>query len=358
MKLSINFYHYQLPFRAAFTLTGVAQTHRKGVIVTIGDEPGNCGVGEIAPLPGLHRESLEDIYRHLGALEGLSLSVNDPEVQTWQQWSDIIIDKIGWYSATVRFGIESAVVDWFAKKNGQQAAAIFNENYRELISINGLINLMDADWEVALERLISEGYRAIKVKVGRSDVTKEAEQVKHIINQLPDDVLLRLDVNRHWTLEDAYRFTKFIDADKIEYVEEPLQDLHKLSEFYRRCGLPLAMDEALQVVPLAQIAEIPGIKALILKPSVLGGLRKTLTWAAFAEAIGCYSVLSSSVESGVGLAMLAHLAAAIEDKDIPAGLDTYRLLADDVLTPPFSTCQGKCHLTKNIQPDYFKLTRL
>ena len=250
------------------------------------------------------------------------------------------------------------MVGWLAKRADQPPAALLNRHFRDTVTVNGLINLTAANWEAQLEKLLSEGYRTIKIKVGRSAVTTEAAQINHIAKRLPENVLLRLDANRHWTLEAACRFAKLIDAEKIEYVEEPLQNFRELAEFYRCCGLPLALDETLQLATQKEIAAIAGIKALILKPSVLGGLRKAIAWAAFAEKIGCYPVISSSVESGVGLAMQAHLAAALGKVDVPAGLDTNRLFAEDVLKPPFSTQQGRHYLVKKIQPDYGKLTRL
>ena len=358
LKLNIQFYHYRLPFCEPLTMTGVLQTHREGIIVTIGDDPENCGVGEIAPLPGLHRESLDEIRLHLSVLKNPHVAVEANRFQNWQQWADFIIGQVGLAATSVHFGIESAVLDWCAKRADRPIAAMLNENYRDTVAVNGLIHLTATDWEAQLEKLVAEGYRAIKIKVGRLAITTEAAQINRIAQRLPAHVLLRLDANRRWTLEEACRFAKLIDPERIEYIEEPLQDFRELAEFYRCCGLPLALDETLQLATQKEIAAIPGIKALILKASVLGGLRKAISWAAFAEKMGCYPVISSSVESGVGLAIQAHLAAALGEADIPAGLDTNRLFTADVLIPPFSTNRGTHHLVQKIQPDYQKLTRL
>jgi O-succinylbenzoate synthase len=73
---------------------------------------------------------------------------------------------------------------------------------------------------------------------------------------------------------------------------------------------------------------------VVLKPTLLGGISNTLRMAERALGLGMTSVISSAYESGVGTAALVALAAGIGEHPVPAGLDTYRALADDVLDAP------------------------
>ena len=74
------------------------------------------------------------------------------------------------------------------------------------------------------------------------------------------------------------------------------------------------------------------MRAVVLKPTLLGGLYRTLRFAEEAKALGIKAVISSSYESGVGTGALVALAAAVGDE--PVGLDTYRRLAEDVIEVP------------------------
>ncbi len=76
--------------------------------------------------------------------------------------------------------------------------------------------------------------------------------------------------------------------------------------------------------------------AFVLKPTLLGGISRTLRMAERALRLGVTPVVSSAYESGVGTAALVALAAGIGDRPVPAGLDTYRAMAEDVLETPLN----------------------
>jgi O-succinylbenzoate synthase len=76
--------------------------------------------------------------------------------------------------------------------------------------------------------------------------------------------------------------------------------------------------------------------AFVLKPTLLGGISRTLRAAGRAHRLGVTPVISSAYESGVGTAALVALAAGIGDRPVAAGLDTYRMMAEDVLETPLN----------------------
>ena len=142
-------------------------------------------------------------------------------------------------------------------------------------------------------------------------------------------VALRLDANRAWSDADARAFAAAVG--EVAYVEEPLADPAGGAALSRDTGLPIALDESIQDGASVEA----WAAAAILKPTLVGGLVATLRIAASARALGVPVVLSAAFESGVGLRGVAALAAATGAE--PAGLDTYRWLAADVLPPlPFS----------------------
>ena len=147
------------------------------------------------------------------------------------------------------------------------------------------------------------------------------------------DVGLRLDANRAWTFEQATAFAQGVSGCDLEYIEEPLADAAQMPKLVAACNLPVALDESLVGLPIRELREHTYARAVVLKPTLLGGLAHTLEMAQHAHALGMKPVISSSFESGVGMLALAALASATGRGRVPAGLDTYRMLAADVLQP-------------------------
>jgi o-succinylbenzoate synthase len=93
----------------------------------------------------------------------------------------------------------------------------------------------------------------------------------------------------------------------------------------------VALDESMVGVEPEELEEHRYARAVVLKPTMIGGISRTLRVAEQALRLGMTPVVSSAYESGVGTAALVALAAGIGDHAIPVGLDTYRRLAGDVL---------------------------
>jgi O-succinylbenzoate synthase len=123
-------------------------------------------------------------------------------------------------------------------------------------------------------------------------------------------------------------------APRFEYLEEPLADPALLPQLVREFGAPVALDESLVGLDPEVLEEHRYARAVVLKPTLLGGISNTLRMAEWALRLGITPVVSSAYESGVGTAALIALAAGIAERPVPAGLDTYRALADDVLDTP------------------------
>jgi L-alanine-DL-glutamate epimerase-like enolase superfamily enzyme len=177
----------------------------------------------------------------------------------------------------------------------------------------------------------AEGYRAIKLKAGRLDPESDAEIARDVRARVGSAVELRVDANRAWTLDQAAAFADRSRAARLAYVEEPVQAafLDELPALWLDAGLPIALDESL-AEPGAEERVRGWVKAVVLKPTVLGGVAATLRLAARARAVGARPVLSAAFESGVGQRGVAALAAATGAE--PAGLDPYRRLVEDVFS--------------------------
>jgi len=95
----------------------------------------------------------------------------------------------------------------------------------------------------------------------------------------------------------------------------------------------VALDESLADMEPEALEDHRYARAVVLKPTLLGGITRTLRFARLASRLGVRPVISSAYETGVGTLALVALAAGVGDEEVPAGLDTYRRLAGDVIRP-------------------------
>jgi len=360
---------YALQLTAPIDLGGTTITERRGLSVSAtvervdavanGLENTATGRGDIAPLPSFNSESLADVSTiwpsMRDALSGNRVELTSPDVfadELSRLWSGISLsdrsdgaEEGGRNSnasrsqapsararipASVRFGVEQAVVFAIARAEAVLPTALLTKTPRTHVSLNAL--LMGTPPEMLREARRFQDVSAVKVKVGRHDIDAEAACVRALAEEWGQRVQIRLDANRAWSYDDALRFADGIEGVSIEYLEEPLADPSRLAEWTRQTGVPIALDETTREVSLKDLTDHTYVSAVVVKPSLIG-FSETLHLAKTLRASDVDVVISSAYESGVGLAGLAVLAASTGDRDIAAGLDTYRRLTSDVAEP-------------------------
>jgi O-succinylbenzoate synthase len=234
---------------------------------------------------------------------------------------------------SVRFGLELALWDLYAASRGRPLAELVTPNPRTTVPVSALISGPPDEALQGARRVRSAGYEAVKLKLGARAVEEDAELVHAVKGVLGDAVALRLDANRAWSLEESERFARGTAGLRFEYVEEPLADPAQLPSLVGTSGLPVALDESLAEIEPEALEAHPYARAVVLKPTLLGGLSRTLRFAKRASDLGMKPIISSAYETGIGTAALVALAAGVGEEEVPAGLDTYRRLAGDVLRP-------------------------
>lgn len=329
MKLAgFDIYRYTLPFTEPVTLKGVQLHSREGILIELTDENSVSELGETSPLPGFSRESLEDaeyqLHELASSLVGSSLPADShlPEIPLTRE-----------LAPSVRFGFELAVYNIYAASQGKALLGVLSDGAGESVALNGL--LIGSGEQVLDEarRMREAGYEAVKLKVGARDVREDVDLVGAVADVLGDDVALRLDANRAWSFEEAVDFLRGTSDLRYEYIEEPLAEPAGLSRLVDEYGARVALDESLVGMKPEDLLEHRYARAVVLKPTLLGGISRALRLGRVAGRIGAAPVISSAYETGVGTSALISLAAVIGGGRIPAGLDTYRRLAADVYEP-------------------------
>jgi O-succinylbenzoate synthase len=192
----------------------------------------------------------------------------------------------------------------------------------------------------AHEIAAASGCRTAKVKVAEPGQPEAADlaRVEAVRDALGPGGRIRVDANGAWTVDQAARMLRAMTSSGLEYAEQPCASLAELAELRRRVDVPLAADESIRRAsdPLA-VRAAGAADIVVLKAAPLGGVAQALRIAA---ECGLPVVVSSAVESSVGLAAGVALAAALPDLPYACGLATMSLLAGDVTAEPLAAVAG------------------
>ena len=348
---------FDLPLAQPLHVGGRTLERRLGLLVVAEDGEGHAGIGEAAPLPGLHRESLDEAEEQLLAVAGRLERARIPE--GCPRLDDAFETWLGGLSLhpSVRTGIEGAVLTLLADRAGTDPPHLLAPTPAAQVRVNGLL---DGDPPEILEgavRLAAAGYTALKIKVGRRDALDEAHLVTSVRTLVKPSVALRLDANRAWELAVARDFAGITAPAGIEYLEEPLHDPGDLADFAAHSPVPVALDETLLEFSPRSPPPLRGVAALILKTSVLGGYERAMAWARLARRERRAAVASATFPSAVGMALDAALAAAI-GHETAHGLGTSAAFAEDLGRAPLAV-EGGCIDVRKLpfRPSEFKLER-
>ncbi|MEJ8281255.1 o-succinylbenzoate synthase [Pseudonocardia spirodelae] len=193
------------------------------------------------------------------------------------------------------------------------------------------------------QRIVREsGCGTAKVKVADpgAPLSEDLERVAAVRDALGPAGLVRVDANAAWDVDTAVAAVRALDraAGGLEYVEQPCWAVEDLAAVRRAVDVPVAADESIRRAedPM-RVVRAGAADVVVLKVSPLGGVRRALRIAA---ETGLPVVVSSAVESSVGLAAGLALAGALPALHHACGLGTASLLADDVTDAPLRPVGG------------------
>ncbi len=223
---------------------------------------------------------------------------------------------------------------------------------RDRIPVNATVPAVAAD-EVAGILARFDGCRTAKVKVAERGQTlaDDIARVRAVRSVLGPEGRIRIDANGGWNVDEAEHAAHALAEFDLEYLEQPCARVDELGDLRARLAdwdLPVAADESVRKAadPLA-VAQAGAADLLVVKVQPLGGVRRAL--GIVAEA-GLPAVVSSALETSVGLAMGLALAAALPRLDYDCGLGTASLLAADVTPSPLRPHAGALRVGR-VTPD-------
>jgi O-succinylbenzoate synthase len=234
----------------------------------------------------------------------------------------------GWgeFSPFVEYGDEEAS-HWLASAI-EAATTPRPQLFRTSVAVNGTIP--DLNDHAQLKKIVDSfpGVKTFKVKVG-IDLAEDLARV-NTIRELQPQAKIRIDVNGLWNVEQAEEFLNSVG--EIEYVEQPCATIEELRELKSRTSVKIVGDEILRkAIDPFDIDLTGAVDYLMLKVQPLGGIKRA---HAIAEHHKLPIVVSSALESAVGINYGLTLAASFQELNFDCGLGTGSLLAQDVAHLP------------------------
>lgn len=214
--------------------------------------------------------------------------------------------------------VEAAVLGW-------------STPVRDRIPINATVPVVSP--ERAHQIVTASGCRTAKVKVAdhRDSLTEDCSRLEAVRDALGPDGFVRVDANGAWDVDVAAAWIPQLDkaAGGLQYVEQPCRTIEELAAVRRRVHVPIAADESIRrAEDPVKVAVAGAADVAVIKCTPLGGVRRSLDVAASA---GLPCVVSSALETSVGLAAQLALAGALPELDQACGLGTLSLLEGDLV---------------------------
>lgn len=246
----------------------------------------------------------------------------------WGEWSPFLEYDARVAAPWLRCAEEAAAGDW-------------PEPVRDHVPVNATVPVVEPERAFTLVR--ESGCATAKVKVADPGTTlaQDADRLSAVRDALGPQGRIRVDANGLWDVDEAVAAIRELDraAAGLEYVEQPCATVEELALVRRKVDVPVAADESIRrAEDPYRVRDLEAADVAVLKVQPLGGVRACLR---IAEDIGLPVVVSSALETSVGIAAGVALAAALPELPYACGLATVALLTDDVAIEPLLPVAGR-----------------
>ncbi len=323
--LKVRILPRELSFRVPAKTSRDTLTTRPCWYVELEDAAGNRGLGECAPLFGLSAERPDEVARLVQLLDGVTLSTHE------------LLKRAAQVNA-MQFAVEAALLDitYGSKHQYAQDPPLLRG---KTIPLNGLVWMNDSEamLQEATEKL-RQGFRCIKVKVGALGFEQECG-VLEAIRAMDPAVEIRVDANGAFDKLPAAAVKeklRRLARVGLHSVEQPVFSHTMLRELSASGIVPVALDESLigcrDTAARIKLLEETAPEFVVLKPTLLGGLKVCEEWIELADARGIGWWVTSALESSCGLFVIAQWLSQF-DTPVFQGLGTGALFTNNLFSP-------------------------
>lgn len=311
--------------RPSGTSRGVLTTKETWYLIL--EDKGKKGIGECGIFRGLSHDDRLDYSDKLNwVCENIHLG-KDTLWEALREWPSI------------QFGVEQAFLSLASEDPFVLFPSAFTKG-EDSIVINGLVWMGEPEYmKQQIDEKIAQGFSCIKLKIGAIDFDKECELISYIRSHFSAETIeIRVDANGGFNKSDAlYKLIKLYGY-QLHSIEQPVKQnqTDSMSVLCLESPLPIALDEELIGVVNYNDKEnlLKKIQPeyIILKPSLVGGIKGSLEWIEIAERLGIGWWITSALEGNIGLNAIAQWTYTLNNS-MPQGLGTGALFTNNIDAP-------------------------
>ncbi|WP_329003714.1 o-succinylbenzoate synthase [Kribbella sp. NBC_00709] len=252
----------------------------------------------------------------------------------WAEWSPFLDYDDATCVSWLRAAREAAELGWPAP-------------VRDRVPVNCTVPAIGPEKAADIVRASGCGTAKVKVAEPGQTLADDVARVEAVRDAIGAGQV-RIDANGAWSVEQAVRSLKELQRFDLEYVEQPARTVEELAEVRRRVDVPVAADESIRRAedPLL-VKKLDAADIAVLKVQPIGGVRACLE---IAEQIGLPVVVSSALETSVGIAAGVALAAALPELPYACGLATVSMFTSELVAKPLVAVDGFLPV-KRVVPD-------
>lgn len=324
LELAASFEKHELKFITPAKTSRETFTLKETYLLKVnylGDE--KTGIGECSPLWSL---SIDPKDEYISKLQFVCNNINNWEV---------LLKKNLINFPSIHFGLETALLDL---SNGGEGI-IYPSNFtkgKDSIQINGLIWMDHFESMAAqIENKIENGFKCVKLKIGAINWENEITLLKNIRNRFSEsDIEIRVDANGAFIPDEALSKLDELSKFKIHSIEQPIMpgQVEKMSSICKNTALPVALDEELIGISSKarkdQLLQDIKPQFIILKPSLIGGIKGSNEWINSAKKTKTDWWITSALEGNYALNSIAQFVYKTGNK-LPQGLGTGQLYSNN-----------------------------
>ena len=343
MKITkMNLTAITIPLKEKFQVSFRFVTDTNVIILELETDEGITGVGEVVPLPRFNGQTVESITAAIDRyMRPYIIGENPFKINK-------IINRIN--KAVIEnnpavCAVDLALHDLVARAQNVPVVDLLGGEVRN--KILAVIEMPIENPEKSVKRAknnIKHGFKALKPKVGFNPY-EDAERVITIRKAVGKDVIIRVDVNQAWTIDQTLQFIKATELEdaRIELIEQPLPkwDLEGLAYLRTKTDIPIMVDESV-FTPQDALNVIKNKSADIIniKQNKSGGIIGSMKVAALAESAGIDYLIGVDDPLGVGTAMKVHMGCALEKLNRACEFTEYMVYSDYIVKKPVPCIDG------------------
>ncbi|MBY8961965.1 o-succinylbenzoate synthase [Flavobacterium sp. D11R37] len=333
--MKASYKKYVLNFkRPSGTSRGVLTQKETWFIIL--EEDGKLGIGECGILRGL---SIDDRTDYEDKIKWVCENIHLGEETLLKELTEF---------PSIQFGLETAFLSVKGSSPYILFPSLFTEG-KDTIGINGLVWMGEEQFmKEQIEEKLAQGFNCIKLKIGAIDFDRELALLSFIRQYFgPETIEIRVDANGAFTPKEAPEKLQRLSEYNLHSIEQPIKQgqFTQMANLCRTSPVPIALDEELigvfNMQDKKELLKKINPQYIILKPSLVGGIRGSEEWVSLAEELGIGWWITSALESNIGLNAIAQWTYT-KANPMPQGLGTGALYTNN-FDSPLAVKQGKLH---------------